>query len=400
MAEMHGYAASGYELVAEEFRRNFAERGELGAAFAAVRDDEVLVDLWGGIADRASRRPWDRDTLQILFSGTKGMVSACILLLADRGQLLLDVPVAKYWPEFAAAGKAGVRVHDVVTHSAGLPGLQVPVTWRDAIDGRRMAALLARQRRSDDPRAARTYHAVTFGWLCGELVRRIDGRTIGRFFAEEIARPLDLEIWIGLPEELESRVSTVEPAQSWTDGIAVSASDQTADALRLSVSNPPRYGRESFPWNERAWHAAEVPSSNGIGTARSIARFYAGLERLLSAETLRLGTTPLCARYDPLLGKPTSFGVGFELQTSTLPLGPPADAFGHGGAGGSKHGFWPRQRLGFSYTMNLLCDEASDTRGAALLNALHNCADRRSRHSCAATSVDGRSRGDLGSDRE
>lgn len=400
MAEMHGYAASGYELVAEEFRRNFAERGELGAAFAVVRDDEVLVDLWGGIADRASRRPWDRDTLQILFSGTKGMVSACILLLADRGQLLLDAPVAKYWPEFAAAGKAGVRVQDVVTHSAGLPGLQVPVTWRDAVDGRRMAALLAGQRRSDDPRAARTYHAVTFGWLCGELVRRIDGRTIGQFFAEEIARPRDLEIWIGLPEELESRVSTVEPAESWTDGIAVSASGQTADALRLSVSNPPRYGSESFPWNERAWHAAEVPSSNGIGTARSIARFYAGLERLLSAETLRLGTTPLCTRYDPLLGKPTSFGVGFELQTGRLPLGPPADAFGHGGAGGSKHGFWPRQRLGFSYTMNLLCDEASDTRGAALLNALHNCADRRLRHGSAATSVDGRSRGDSGSDRE
>lgn len=390
--EIHGHAAPGFEPVAEEFQRNFAERGELGAAFAVVADEQVLVDLWGGVADRATRRPWDGDTLQILFSGTKGMVSACMLLLMDRGRLMLDAPVAKYWPEFAAAGKADVLVRDVVTHSAGLPGLQVPVSWRDAVEGRRMAALLARQPRSDDPRAARTYHAVTFGWLCGELVRRIDGRTIGRFFAEEIAQPLDLEIWIGLPEELEPRVSTVELAESWTGGMAVSASDQADDELRLSVSNPPRYDRESFPWNERAWHAAEVPSSNGIGTARSIARFYAGLERLLSAETLRLGTTPLCTRYDPLLGKPTSFGVGFELQTGRLPLGPPADAFGHGGAGGSKHGFWPRQRLGFSYAMNLMLDEASDMRGAALLNALHDCAGRRSRSESAATSVDARPR--------
>ena len=372
-----GHVAPGFGPVADEFQRNFAERGELGAAFTVVRGDERLVDLWGGVADRASGRPWTPDTLQILFSGTKGMVSACLLLLLQRGRLVLDAPVQDYWPEFAEAGKADVRVRDLVTHSAGLPGLEVPVSWHEAVDALKMAGLLARQPRSADPRATRTYHAATFGWLCGELVRRVDGRSIGLFFADEIARPLDLEIWIGLPAELEPRVSVVELSPTWGGGIGILAGDQADDPLRRAVDNPPRYDEENFPWNERAWHAAEVPSSNGIGTARSIARFYASLDRLLSPETLRLGSTPLSTRYDPLLGKVTSFGVGFELQTGRLPLGPPADAFGHGGAGGSKHGRWPRQRLGFSYVMNLLCDESADVRGTALLDALYACIGRQ-----------------------
>ena len=376
VVEIGGYVTPGFGPVAKEFERNFTERGELGGAFAVVRDNEPLVDLWGGIADRASTRPWTADTLQILFSGTKGMISACLLLLIERGQLVLDSAVAEYWPEFAAAGKSGVRVRDLVTHRVGLPGLVVPVTWQQALDGRKMAALLARQPLSGDPRATRTYHAATFGWMCGELVRRIDGRSIGRFFAEEIARPLDLEIWIGLPEELEPRVSTVELGETWASGLGVLAGDQTGDPLQRAVHNPPRYDRDNFPWNERAWHAAEVPSSNAIGTAPSIARFYASLHKLLSAETLRLGATPLSTRYDPLLGKVTSFGVGFELQTDMLPLGPPADAFGHGGAGGSKHGIWPRQRVGFSYAMNVLHDQSVDMRGKALLNALYDCIER------------------------
>jgi len=373
IVEISGYVAPGFGLVAEEFERNFSERGELGAAFTVVRGSQPLVNLCGGTADRASGRPWTPDTLTILFSGTKGMVSACMSLLIERGQLGLDVPVAEYWPEFATAGKAGVLVRNLVTHTAGLPGLQVPLTWQQALDARHMASLLARQPRSADPRAEHTYHAATFGWMCGELLRRVDGRSIGRFFAEEIARPLDLEIWIGLPAELEPRVSTIELDRTWAGGIGDIAGEMADDPLRRAVDNPPRYDPENFPWNERAWHAAEVPSSNAIGTARSIARFYAGLDRILSPQTLRLASTPLSTRYDPLLGKPISFGVGFELQTGRKPLGPPADAFGHGGAGGSKHGRWPTQGLGFSYTMNLLHDEANDERGPALLSALYAC---------------------------
>ena len=371
--ELNGYVAPGFERVADEFSRNFTVRDDLGAAFAVMRDDEPLVDIWGGIADRASARAWTADTLQILFSGTKGLVAACVLLLMERGQLALESPVARYWPEFAAAGKSDVRVRDLVTHTVGLPGLDVPVTWQEATDGRRMATLLASQPRSADPRATRTYHAITFGWLCGELVRRVDGRRIGQFFAEEIARPLDLELWIGLPAGSGPRLSTVELAPTWT-----SVADQrlALDPLRRAVGNPPRYQPDSFPWNEPAWHAAEVPSSNGIGTARSVARFYASLGRLLSPATLRLGSTVLSSRFDPLMGRQTSFGVGFQLQTDTLTLGPVPDAFGHGGAGGSVHGRWPRQRLGFSYAMNLLRDDPGDTRAAALLTALYHCTEQ------------------------
>ncbi|HEY5395004.1 MAG TPA: serine hydrolase domain-containing protein [Trebonia sp.] len=371
--ELNGYVAPGFGQVAEEFSRNFTVRGDLGASFAVMRDDEALVDLWGGIADRARARPWTADTLQILFSGTKGFVAACLLLLIERGQLTLEAPVARYWPEFAAAGKAEVPVRDLVTHAVGLPGLEVPVTWQEATDARRMAVLLAAQPRSRDPRATRTYHAVTFGWLCGELVRRIDGRGIGQFFAEEIALPLDLELWIGLPAELEARVSTVELAPTWT---SVADERLALDPLRRAIGNPPRYQPESFPWNEPDWHAAEVPSSNGIGTARSVARFYACLEQLLSPATVRLGSTVLSSRHDPLMERTTSFGVGFQLQTDMLTLGPEPGAFGHGGAGGSVHGRWPRQRLGFSYAMNQLRDDPGDTRAAALLTALYGCVER------------------------
>jgi CubicO group peptidase (beta-lactamase class C family) len=368
-----GYAAPGFGRVAEEFRRNFTERGDLGAAFAVIRDDEPLVDLWGGIADRAGRRPWTADTLQIMFSGTKGLVASCILMLIERGQLVLDMPVARYWPEFAAAGKAEVLVRDVVSHTVALPGLEVPVTWQEATDAHRMAELLARQARSRDPRASRTYHAVTFGWLCGELIHRVDGRSVGQFFDQEIARPLDLEIWIGLPHDLEQRVSTVELAPTWTG----SADDALmTDPLRRVLANPPRYQPGSFPWNEPAWHAAEVPSSNGIGTPRSVARFYASLDKLLSPATLQLGSTVLSSRFDPLLDRLTSFGVGFQLQTDRFTLGPVPDAFGHGGAGGSVHGRWPRQRLGFSYGMNMLRDDPGDQRAAALLRTLYDCVER------------------------
>jgi CubicO group peptidase (beta-lactamase class C family) len=372
-----GFVAQGYEPVAEEFERNFAERGELGAAFAVSRGGEPVVDLWGGVADRVRRRPWAADTLQIVFSGTKGLVAICMLILLERGELALEAPVAAYWPEFAEAGKEGVLVRDVVAHTARLPGLEAPVTWREATDARRMAALIAAQPQSGDPRAAGTYHALTYGWLCGELVRRVDGRSIGRFFAEEVARPLELELWIGLPEELEPRVSRVELAPSWGSSPAFTVERLAADPLLRSVfANPVRYQPESFPWNERDWHAAEVPAANGIGTARSIARLYGSLGRVLSPETLELGRRPLSTRQDTLLGRPTSFGVGFQLLFDESPLGRVPGAFGHGGSGGSVHGRWPDAGLGFSYAMNLMRDDPGDLRAAALLGALHASVER------------------------
>src|SRR5262249_47251393 len=160
-----------------------------------------VVDLWGGIADSVTGRQWQEDTMQVVFSGAKGCTAVCVAILLDRGLLELGAPVADYWPEVAAAGKQNVSVREVVSHTARLPVLEAPVSWLDAMDGRAMAELLAEQPQNADPRAIDVYHALTFGWLCGELVRRVDGRTIGRFFAEEVASPLRLELWLGLPAE-------------------------------------------------------------------------------------------------------------------------------------------------------------------------------------------------------
>lgn len=370
--------APGFEPVAEEFKRNFDQRGELGAGFAVHRGGELVLDLWGGVADRESGEPWGRDTLQLIFSGSKGLVAVCLLMLIDRGRLDLDEEVRAYWPEFAAAGKGEVKVREIVSHTAALPGLRTPVTIEELTDDSRMAELLAAQPRLEDPRAPSVYHPLTFGWLCGELVRRVDGRSAGRFFAEEIAAPLGLEVFIGLPAELEPRVSRLELAPTWGQAAAFDpAAAEADDLLRLVFRNPVVWTRESFPWNSPAYHQAEIPAVNAIGSAGAIATLYGSLDRLLSDQALALGAAELERRRDPLIDEPQRFGAGFELQTELMLFGPPADAFGHTGAGGSVHGRWPGSGLGFSYAMNLMRDDhpEGDPRPAALLRALSGCVE-------------------------
>jgi CubicO group peptidase (beta-lactamase class C family) len=375
-----GFVAPGFESVREAFLENLRERGELGAAFAVARGDEPVVDLWGGIADRATGRPWQADTLQVIFSGTKGWVALCLLMLVDRGALEFDAPVARYWPEFAARGKGHLRVCDVASHQASLPGIREPLTHEDILDDGRMAELLAQQPAETDPRAACAYHALTYGWLCGELVRRIDGRSIGRFFADEVAAPLELELWIGLPEALEPRVSQLAYVSGW--GTRGWSAEELAgdDLLNRAVNNPPLFPPEFIPWNRPRWHRAEVPGAGGIGSARAMAHLYACLAgggeldgiRMLSAATLERGRQTLSRRFDPLARAHQAFGFGFELQTDSQPLGPAPDAFGHRGAGGSTHCAWPSLRAGVSYAMNLMRDDAEvDPRGQALMRAAH-----------------------------
>jgi CubicO group peptidase (beta-lactamase class C family) len=374
--EWTGSVSSGFEPVADAFERNFLEHGEVGASFAAVVDGEMTVDLWGGIADRREGRPWDGDTLQLIFSGTKGLVAICLLTLIDRGHLDLDSTVATYWPEFGAAEKGAVTVRELVTHTSRLSGVEQPVGVEDITDDRAMAGLVAAQRRSDDPRARSAYHALTFGWLCGELIRRIDGRSVGRFLEEEIVRPLGLEAYIGLPAELEPRVSRLELADDWGDAVVVDPETTGEDHLRWSTwANPQVWTSESFPWNSAAFRRAELPAANAIASARSLARLYASLDTFLSSETLTLGGSLLEARLDPLLQKRMTYGVGFELQTDLKPFGPPPGAFGHTGAGGSCHGCWPEERVGFSYAMNLMRNDhgRGDPRPRALLDALYRC---------------------------
>ena len=291
--EVGGFVAPGFERVAAKFERNFTARQEVGAAFAATLGGRPVVDLWGGLAAPERGEPWREDTAQVMFSGTKGLVAACLVLLMDRGLLSLDDAVADHWPEFAAHGKASVRVRDVVSHAARLPGLATRVTWQEATDDRRMAALLASQPQCEDERAASTYHAITFGWLCGELVRRVDGRSIGTFFAQEIAAPLGLDLWIGVPEHVEHRIARISVGATWSRAPIARARPDSHDRLLASVyGNPVRFDPAGgFPWNEQAWLAAEVPGVNAVGTARSIARLYGELPALLSREGLELACT-------------------------------------------------------------------------------------------------------------
>jgi CubicO group peptidase (beta-lactamase class C family) len=372
-AVIDGFVAPGYEPVADAFAKNIVAGSETGAAFAVYQHEKPIVDLWGGMADRASGTPWVEDTLQPIFSGTKGLVAICLLLLIERGELELAAPVCRYWSEFAANGKETIRVSDVVSHTARLPGVDTPITLDDFTDGQRMAAILAEQAPSADPRARLAYHAFTYGWLCGELIRRVDGMSLGRFFAEEVAEPLQLELWIGLPDQHEDRVATLELAENWPVSSHLDSAVLRGDTLLKSIwGNPPVLSKTEFPWNRRDFHAAEVAGAGAIGTARSIARLYANLEALLRPETIALGRMTLSAGWDKTVSAPQRFGVGFQLSTDLGALGPAADAFGHGGAGGSIHGSWPGERLGFSYGMNLMRDdEAGVYRSQRLLIALH-----------------------------
>ncbi|MEA2254454.1 MAG: hypothetical protein QOG35_499 [Solirubrobacteraceae bacterium] len=379
--------APGFEAVAEEFERNLAERGDGGGAFAAVVDGEPVVDLWGGSADPEDGRPWREDTLAVIFSGTKGLVALCLLMLADRGQLDVDAPVSRYWPEFGAHGKGDVLVRDVMSHQARLPGVLTPVTHDDLLDDRRMAALLANQPRDDDPRAAFVYHALTYGWLCGELARRVDGRSIGRFFAGEVAGPLGLDAWIGLPAELEPRVARLHLGPGSGSSTVFDPAEQGArDPLfGATWGNPPLLGG-GLAWNTPAMHAAEIPGAGAVASARSLARLYGCLARggeldgvrLLSASTLDAGLREQVRGYEALLEKEMAFGLGFALQGNPRDFGAPLDGFGHCGAGGSCHGAWPTERVGFSYTMNQLRDDAEvDPRPEALVGALHAAVAQR-----------------------
>ena len=374
MGTFSGYLAPGFEEVGRAFERNFTEVGEIGASFAATWMGQPVVDIWGGLADRASGKSWTQDSLTLVFSGTKGLVAVCLLMLIDRGKLELEAPVERYWPAF---GKPDVRVRDIVNHTARLPGCEVPLTIDDLTDDVRLAGLLARQPQNADPRASFCYHALTYGWLAGELVRKIDGRSVGRFFAEEVAGPLELELWIGLPARHEARVTTLELAPNWGVSPHLQAEVYARDRLMWQVwGNPEWMTERAFPWNRPDFHAAEIPGVSGIISARSLAKLYGvlacGGAPLMREDTIRLGRSDLKSGYDKLYGVNRSFGVGFQRQTETMQYGPPADAFGHSGAGGSMHGAWPHLGVGYSYTMNLMRDgDDRDPRSTALLDALH-----------------------------
>lgn len=366
------FAGPGLESVRVAFDAVLRDSPETGAAFAAVRDGDVVVDVWGGIADPASGRGWAADTIVPILSCTKALTASCLLLLEDRGAVDLDAPIGGYWPEFAAQAKDDVRVVDVLTHRAGVPGITPTTTWADVLDSRVMADRTAAQSPLV-PSGEMTYHLATFGWICGELVRRVDGRSIGRFFADEIAGPLGLDAWIGLPAASERMPGTIRLGSGWGDANPFLVGSTDDPRIRAIWANPPMFARSPVMWNERHVLAAEIPALGGVASALSMAALFdailAGRPPFRRGLASRILGARVASR-DVLLGGDRAYGLGFELQTSARHLGPDVDAFGHTGAGGAILGAWPSTGVAFAFVPNELRDVDRDDRRDSLLHAL------------------------------
>jgi CubicO group peptidase (beta-lactamase class C family) len=379
---IHGTCAPGFEPVRAAFAANFAERDEIGASVAVTARGRAVVELWAGWTDPARTTPWRQDTLTNVWSTTKAMTSLCALILVDRGELDMDAPVARYWPEFAAGGKADIPVRWIMCHQTGLTGLSEPVAVQDYYDWEKITALLAAQEPLFKPGSTSGYQAMTFGYLIGEVIRRITGHSCGRFFGSEIAGPLEADFHIGLPGTELDRCSTLQGVRPSADEqAALAQAYASADPAALAaLVNPALTGDEA---NQDDWRMAEIPAANGHGTAAALATVFGtladGSERLISAKTLQAARTGHGRHTDVVLGFPLEFGLGFGLSGPEHHFGPNQAAFGHDGFGGSAVGADPESGLALSYVMNRMgMNLVDDPRKMALVNALY---ESRGRHS-------------------
>ncbi len=331
MTAVHGAWAPGFERVSVAFAGSLAE-SEVGAACCVYWNGDAVVDVWGGLADREAGRPWQRDTAALVFSSTKGVTAALIHLLAQRDQIEIDAPVARYWPEFAANGKQSITLRQVLTHRAGVAAVDGDLTLDDVFAWHPVCAAIAAQKPNWEPGTAHGYHARTFGWILGEVARRVTGLTIGRLLAAEAAVPLGLELWIGLPEAIEPRVATTYTAPEPADPEqrALRAKFMGPDTLLGRVLEGPSGVLPYGPiWNTRALHAAELPSSNGIGTARGLARFYAsligevdGIRRLLSPQTVAAAAASQALGPDRVILRPRTSRAASRCRPCSAPTAP------------------------------------------------------------------------------
>ncbi|MFI9838909.1 serine hydrolase domain-containing protein [Nonomuraea sp. NPDC051941] len=387
MPEIGGDTAPGFEAVREAFAADLAGEPETGAAVSVYLHGRKVVDLWGGIADPGTGRPWERDTLQLVYSTTKAVTATCALLLSERGELDLDAPVAEYWPEFAANGKKRIPVRWLLTHQAGLPAIDQPITPREAIAWEPMVTALAAQRPYWEPGTDHGYHGLTYGWLVGEVVRRVSGRSLGTFLADEIAAPLGLDLWIGLPETERHRVSRIidtPPDFQAMARIDLNALPEPLREVMTAFADPTSLTRRSLAvvtppldHNRPEEQAAEMPATNGICTARALARFYAALigevdgHRILTPGTLTAATAEQVSGIDRILRMPVRIGTGFGLPTPDAFWYSPT-AFGFPGRGGSLGFADPATGLAFGYVMNHVLEGVPDLRAANLLAAVRN----------------------------
>ena len=350
---INGFTYDGFENVRKAFEENFTSGADIGASFCATRNGETVVDLWGGFADPARSRPWVKDTIVNVYSTTKTMTALTALLLADRGQLDFDAPVARYWPEFAANGKERIKVSHLMAHSAGLSGWKEKITKNDLYDWEKATSLLAAQAPFWEPGTAPGYHAMTQGYLVGEVIRRIDGRTVGTVFREEIAKPLGADFHIGLPASEDSRVAELIPPPP---GDAVGDQPNMSELVRNMSTNP---GVDVAETKTRAWRGAEIPAAGGTGNARSIAEVHAILanggvakgKRFMSEAGCRKALELQIEGTDLIMNVPARFGMGFGLSGGLIPL-PNANSMFWGGYGGSLAIIDMDAKTSFGYAMN------------------------------------------------
>ncbi|MFD6156473.1 serine hydrolase domain-containing protein [Nocardia sp. NPDC060256] len=357
---IHGSCAPQFAVVGDAFAENFARHGEIGASLSVFHHGECVVDLWGGVADPRTGRPWQEDTLCGLFSTAKGVTATCVHSLIDRGMLDPAAPVAAYWPEFAQSGKAEVTVAWLLSHQAGLPRIDNPLPLEQALRWTPMITALAAQKPYWTPGTAHGYHPLTFGWLAGELIRRIDGRSVSAFLAEEIAQPLQLDLHLALPADQLHRLAHL---------IFTESPDRAASRRpSLAVTTSP------IDLTDTRTYLAEIPSF-GVATARALAHLYAALidpaAPLLSPATLAAATAEQVSGHDLTLRAPTRFGLGYSLPSRTFPLLTDT-SFGHSGKGGSLAFADPAYHLAVGYIPNhLLSGYGHDPRRSVLFEALH-----------------------------
>ncbi|MDQ1018704.1 serine hydrolase domain-containing protein [Streptomyces afghaniensis] len=361
--DVHGTVAEGFEPVRDAFARNFSALGERGAAVAVYRDGQRVVDLWAGTRDVDGTAPWERGTAQVVRSATKGVAAAVLLLLHQRGQLDLDAPVGHYWPEFKARGKERVLVRHVLNHRAGLPVLDRPLTPEEALDPLRGPEAVAAQTPAWEPGTDHGYHALTYGWLLDELVRRVTGQGAGAWLAAQITGPLGLDLWLGLPDAEAGRVGRAgrvegpEPA----GGLRSRPKRSVTEAYQDPASLTRRAFAAITPFpdqNDPAYRAAALPATNAIATADALARFYATLigdtaggARLFTPETVALARAEESAGPDRVLVVGTRFGLGYMLHGSASPFLTPG-SFGHPGRGGALGFADPDTGIAFGYVTN------------------------------------------------
>ncbi|MBM7440796.1 serine hydrolase domain-containing protein [Streptomyces sp. HB132] len=380
MPQIQGHCDDRFAAVRDAFAANFAERDELGAAVTVLLDGRPVVDLWGGWADGERTRPWERDTVVNVWSTTKGPTALCAHILVDRGLLDLDAPVAAYWPEFAAAGKESVRVRHLLSHRSGVAGLRDPHTLAELYDWEVTTARLAATEPWWEPGTRSGYHAISYGFLVGEVVRRITGLLPGEFLRREITGPLGIDFSVGLPEKDVDRVAElVQPKDVSREQAALFALMEPVAIA--SLLNP---GTGTAAANTPEWRAAEIPAANGHGTARAVAALYGILagrgmldgRRILSEEAAERVREGQGSCRDLVLGAgfahETELGLGLWLSGANGSYGPNPRAVGHDGAGGSCGLADPEAGIALGYVMNRMGpDIADDPRKMALVDAVY-----------------------------